>query len=450
MSYKRYMNRKLSKLCESSAVEDICESSAAEVVQTFCPAGITRRCVMNIIKKIHPDKAPEYAELCKHLVSELLSFLKQETLSVPLSSLLTWNYDEVYCSKKAMTQYSTTCYMAAACTVAYRMIQKMQQFQFLHDDNYSSTVKDFLKNMKVSMESCLQPPVLINKAYTILVESPLLTTNYYTVQIDRSFLSNVERTKVIYDLPGYDVIFFIALMALYGLVVRYSPLRSDEPNIDLSTLNNDEIVVLHMMCREKMSNLLHVLQTKSKDLNVHAVLIVLERVDATGHSICAFPCRGEFVFCNSWGNPCGNFSEILEEFRGQFTIVRKLSFICSGVKLTRAKSAPNANATNEVNSMASSPWFITNITSTTIIKYVGKKGDQHHGPLKREDIQKLSLNIHISICLKIILPVREYYLFPKQYEMKISGISDCLILATILLRNKECGYLRLCLFSCPF
>lgn len=332
---------------------ELCDQNIDDIdnmVAEKCPDPETRRkCARNILLSIHPDRGPEHAR-CKRIVQQLLEYLNNpQSRTSALGSntshehkLVTWDGldDEMYCSKTALTQHKGTCYMAAACTVAFRMIKNNPKFRFLIDDVYSLTVKNFLEKMNLSMLECAQPPSLIRKAYTILRESPIMTTKFGFTTVDRTVLSNVEKTEIKLEEGGSETLFLMALIALYGLKIHYGPF---DPKTDLSKRNDDEIFLLHHSCSFKISELAFFIREKSKNMNVQAVLITLDN----RHAICAFPCREHFIFCNSWGEPCSEGDEIYDVFKNRYDTVVMLGFVCNGLKPTHPKKAPNAEAERE-------------------------------------------------------------------------------------------------------
>lgn len=326
---------------------------AKTLIAKECPRHKTKTkksCIKGLLKQIHPDKNDD--PRCRILTDQLIEYLKTPQLQeefnevpvpvpVAVPRTLEWNgyNDEMYCSTDAMVQHEKTCYMAAACTVAYRLIDNNHRFQFRVNDKMSLVVISFLKEMKVSMSSCTQAPSEIQKAYSILKESGLFKfTKFEFIAVDRNVLKNTERTTAQLTDGGDEILFFVTLMALYGLRVHYGPLQT----VDFSSINEDELVVLHYKCNipltsvpmeiNKISNTMH--------LNLQAVLIHLKG-DEDDHAICAFPCRDHLIFCNSWGEGCTRLIDMKESLRKKYNNVVKINFVCSGLKRTRKKSAPH-------------------------------------------------------------------------------------------------------------
>ena len=329
-------------------MEHLCSSPVDKVLETHCPDANTRRkCILKLIKALHPDKvSKEKRQECLEIVRNLIEFLQPPRATVPPESILKlmWNGrdDGIYCALDAMQQHGKTCYIASACAAAYRMIAYNSVFRFANDDEHSLEVMKFLTEMKTSMETCANPPEMLKKTYIIIRESPIMFTQQQFVVLDRTLLQHTAKSKIVFDSGGTECVFFIALMVLYGLRVRYGPFGLE---LDQSKIDKDEIIVLHHVCDVSLQDLPVFLRRKSlKVQNLHAVLIHLAKSEEVGarHSICAFPCRGGFVYCNSWGMPCSeNIKHLVDLEEEKFDRVFSINLICSGMKSVVPKSAPD-------------------------------------------------------------------------------------------------------------
>jgi hypothetical protein len=326
---------------------ELCDISVDELIEQKCPDTQTRKsCVEGLLTSIvtlHTNS--DYNPKCEELVRDLLQYLRKsvDTLSDDLARL---NRHERYCSEKAMKQYLNTCYMAASCMIAHRLIENNPSFAFAKDDSTSTMVKKFLKNMSEDMSTCEQIPKILLNTYAIMLKA----RGPHYVESDRKnvlkkLLITHGKSLTEQGLPstteqGWANIFFASIMILYGLTVIETDMSFVEKS-SLPEIPENTIVVLENLVDielEKLPNTL--LQTSKlmneKGLNMQGALIRLRYEESANsfeyHAICAFPCRDYFIFCNSWGQPCSK----LLEFEEHYTVWR-IFYIFNGSKQVSEK-----------------------------------------------------------------------------------------------------------------